>query len=221
MTLNPDFIFSVFFYAFAALLVISALRVITVPNTVHAALFLVLAFFSASGIWMLLKAEFLSLILILVYVGAVMVLFLFVVMMLDLDLAHLRRDFKKYLPLAMLIGVVIILQLSIVLIRGFIGTTTPVNALPDVVSANNTQALGYLMFTDYLYAFEVAGIVLLVAIIAAVALTLRKRKDVKGQNIAEQVAVKAEDRLRIISMDAQSNAKQDLKLSSTQTEKKS
>lgn len=211
MTLDPNFIFSAFFYAFAALLVISALRVITVPNPVHAALFLVLAFFSASGIWMLLKAEFLSLILILVYVGAVMVLFLFVVMMLDLDLAHLRRDFKKYLPLAMLIGVVIILQLSIVLIRGFIGTTAPVNTLPDVVAANNTQALGYLMFTEYIYAFEVAGIVLLVAIIAAVALTLRKRKDVKGQNIAEQVAVSAKDRMRIVSMDAERDAKQDLK----------
>ena len=211
MTLDPNLIFSAFFYAFAALLVISALRVITVPHPVHAALFLVLAFFSASGIWMLLKAEFLSLILILVYVGAVMVLFLFVVMMLDLDLAHLRRDFKKYLPLAMLIGVVIILQLSIVLIRGFIGTTAPVNVLPDVVAANNTQALGYLMFTEYIYAFEVAGIVLLVAIIAAVALTLRKRKDVKGQNIAEQVAVSAKDRMRIVSMDAERDAKQDLK----------
>ncbi len=211
MTLDPNLIFSAFFYAFAALLVISALRVITVPHPVHAALFLVLAFFSASGIWMLLKAEFLSLILILVYVGAVMVLFLFVVMMLDLDLAHLRRDFKKYLPLAMLIGVVIILQLSIVLIRGFIGTTAPVNILPDVVAANNTQALGYLMFTEYIYAFEVAGIVLLVAIIAAVALTLRKRKDVKGQNITEQVAVSAKDRMRIVSMDAEREAKQDLK----------
>lgn len=211
MIISPDFIFSAFFYAFAALLVIAALRVITVPNPVHAALFLVLAFFSASGIWMLLKAEFLSLILILVYVGAVMVLFLFVVMMLDLDLAHLRRDFKKYLPLAMLIGVVIILQLSIVLIRGFIGTTAPVNLLPEIVLANNTQALGYVMFTDYMYAFEVAGIVLLVAIIAAVALTLRKRKDVKGQNIAEQVAVKAKDRMRIVSMDAERDAKQDLK----------
>ena len=160
---------------------------------------------------MLLKAEFLSLILILVYVGAVMVLFLFVVMMLDLDLAHLRRDFKKYLPLAMLIGVVIILELSIVLIRGFIGTTAPVNILPEVVAANNTQALGYLMFTDYLYAFEIAGIILLVAIIAAVALTLRKRKDVKGQNIADQVAVKAKDRMRIVSMDSSNEAKQDRK----------
>jgi len=211
MNLDPDFIFSLFFFAFAALLVISALRVISQFLILHAALFLVLAFFSASGIWMLLKAEFLSLILILVYVGAVMVLFLFVVMMLDLDLAHLRRDFKKYLPLAMLIGVVIILQLSIVLIRGFIGTTAPVNTLPDVVAANNTQALGFLMFTEYIYAFEVAGIVLLVAIIAAVALTLRKRKDVKGQNIAEQVAVSAKDRMRIVSMDAEREAKQDLK----------
>ena len=221
MNFDPSTLFAVFFYAFAGLLVISALRVVTVSNPVHAALFLVLAFFSASGIWMLLKAEFLSLILILVYVGAVMVLFLFVVMMLDLDLAHLRRDFKKYLPLAMLIGVVIILELSIVLIRGFIGTSSPVNILPEVVSANNTQALGYLMFTDYLYAFEIAGIILLVAIIVAVALTLRKRKDVKGQNIAEQVAVKAKDRMRIVSMDSSNEAKQDRKSKSSETESKS
>jgi len=165
MNFDPSTLFAVFFYAFAGLLVISALRVVTV--------------------------------------------------------AHLRRDFKKYLPLAMLIGVVIILELSIVLIRGFIGTSSPVNILPEVVSANNTQALGYLMFTDYLYAFEIAGIILLVAIIAAVALTLRKRKDVKGQNIAEQVAVKAKDRMRIVSMDSSNEAKQDRKSKSSETESKS
>ena len=200
-----------FFYLFSVVLMFAAFRVVTARNPVHAVLFLMLAFSQASGLWLLLQAEFLAMTLVLVYLGAVMVLFLFVVMMLDLDLAHLRRDFRKYLPLAMLIGVVIILQLSIVLIRGFIGTTAPVNTLPDVVAANNTQALGYLMFTEYIYAFEVAGIVLLVAIIAAVALTLRKRKDVKGQNITEQVAVSAKDRMRIVSMDAEREAKQDLK----------
>lgn len=176
MTFDPSTIFALFFYAFAGLLVLSAVRVITARNPVHAALFLVLAFFCASGLWMLLKAEFLSLALILVYVGAVMVLFLFVVMMLDLDIEHLRRDFKKFLPLAFLMGVVIVLELSIVLIRSFIGTNTPVQALPPEVSANNTLALGKLIFVDYVYAFEVAGVILLVAIIAAVALTLRNRK---------------------------------------------
>lgn len=210
-----------FFYLFSVVLLFASFRVVTARNPVHAVLFLMLAFSQASVLWLLLQAEFLAMVLVLVYLGAVMVLFLFVVMMLDLDLAHLRRDFKKYLPLAMLIGVVIILELSIVLIRGFIGTSSPVNILPEVVSANNTQALGYLMFTDYLYAFEIAGIILLVAIIAAVALTLRKRKDVKGQNIAEQVAVKAKDRMRIVSMDSSNEAKQDRKSKSSETESKS
>jgi NADH-quinone oxidoreductase subunit J len=211
MTFDPSTIFAFFFYAFAGLLLLSAVRVITARNPVHAALFLVLAFFCASGLWMLLKAEFLSLALILVYVGAVMVLFLFVVMMLDLDIEHLRRDFKKFLPLAFLMGVVIVLELSIVLIRSFIGTNTPVQALPPEVSANNTLALGKLIFVDYVYAFEVAGVILLVAIIAAVALTLRNRKDSKSQNIAQQVSVNAADRMRIVQMDSDMAAKQDVR----------
>ncbi|CAN1544163.1 NuoJ NADH,ubiquinone oxidoreductase subunit 6 (chain J) [Burkholderiaceae bacterium] len=211
MTIDPSTIFAIFFYAFAGLLVIAALRVVTTANPVHAALFLVLAFFCASGIWMLLQAEFLSLALILVYVGAVMVLFLFVVMMLDLDLAHLRRDFKKYLPVAFLMGAVIVLELAVVLIRSFIGTHTPVQAMSKELASNNTLALGKLIFVDYVYAFEVAGIILLVAIIAAVALTLRRRKDSKNQNIADQVAVKASDRMRIVSMPSEMAAKQDAK----------
>ena len=209
MTFDPSTIFSVFFYAFAGLLVISALRVITARNPVHAALFLVLAFFCASGLWMLLKAEFLSLALILVYVGAVMVLFLFVVMMLDLDLEHLRRDFKKFLPVAFLMGAVIVLELSIVLIRSFIGTSSPVQPMLEESTMSNTKALGMLIFVDYVYAFEVAGIILLVAIIAAVALTLRNRKDAKAQNVAEQINVKAADRMRIVKMDSDMAAKQD------------
>ena len=209
MTFDPSIMFAAFFYAFAGLLVVSAIRVITARNPVHAALFLVLAFFCASGLWMLLKAEFLSLALILVYVGAVMVLFLFVVMMLDLDLEHLRRDFKKFLPIAFLMGVVIVLVLSIVLIRSFIGTNMPVQAVPEEIAANNTQALGKLIFVDYVYAFEVAGVILLVAIIAAVALTLRNRKDAKSQNIAEQVSVRSADRMRIVKMDSDLAAKQD------------
>ncbi|BDX21323.1 NADH dehydrogenase subunit J [Polynucleobacter sp. TUM22923] len=209
MTFDSASIFAVFFYAFAGLLVISALRVVTARNPVHAALFLVLAFFCASGLWMLLKAEFLSLALILVYVGAVMVLFLFVVMMLDLDVEHLRRDFKKYLPVAFLMGAVIVLELSIVLIRSFVGTSTPVQPMLEETVARNTQALGMLIFVDYVYAFEVAGVILLVAIIAAVALTLRNRKDSKSQNIHEQVNVNAADRMRIVKMDSDMGAKQD------------
>ncbi|MBU3560131.1 NADH-quinone oxidoreductase subunit J [Polynucleobacter hallstattensis] len=211
MTFDTSILFAGFFYAFAGLLVLSALRVITARNPVHAALFLVLAFFCASGLWMLLKAEFLSLALILVYVGAVMVLFLFVVMMLDLDLEHLRRDFKKFLPVAFLMGAVIVLELSIVLIRSFIGTSTPVQPMLEEMATSNTQALGMLIFVDYVYAFEVAGVILLVAIIAAVALTLRNRKDSKAQNIHEQVSVNSADRMRIVKMDSDMNAKQDVR----------
>ena len=209
MTFDTSTLFAAFFYAFAGLLVVSAVRVITARNPVHAALFLVLAFFCASGLWMLLKAEFLSLALILVYVGAVMVLFLFVVMMLDLDLEHLRRDFKKFLPVAFLMGAVIVLELSIVLIRSFIGTSTPVQPMLEEMATSNTQALGMLIFVDYVYAFEVAGVILLVAIVAAVALTLRNRKDSKAQNIHEQVSVNSADRMRIIKMDSDMAAKQD------------
>jgi NADH-quinone oxidoreductase subunit J len=209
MTFNPSTLFAVFFYAFAGLLVISALRVVTARNPVHAALFLVLAFFCASGLWMLLKAEFLSLALILVYVGAVMVLFLFVVMMLDLDIEHLRRDYKKFLPVAFLMGAVIVLELSIVLIRSFIGTNVPVQPMLEEMATNNTHALGMLIFVDYVYAFEVAGVILLVAIIAAVALTLRNRKDAKTQNIHQQVNINSADRMRIVKMDSDMAAKQD------------
>ena len=209
MTFDTSTLFAGFFYAFAGLLVISALRVITARNPVHAALFLVLAFFCVSGLWMLLKAEFLSLALILVYVGAVMVLFLFVVMMLDLDLEHLRRDFKKFLPVAFLMGTVIVLELSIVLIRSFIGTSTPVQPMLEEMATSNTHALGMLIFVDYVYAFEVAGVILLVAIIAAVALTLRNRKDSKSQNIHDQVNVNSADRMRIVKMGSDMAAKQD------------
>jgi NADH-quinone oxidoreductase subunit J len=158
---------------------------------------------------MLLKAEFLSLALILVYVGAVMVLFLFVVMMLDLDIEHLRRDFKKFLPVAFLMGVVIVLELSIVLIRSFIGTTAPVQPMLEEAANSNTHALGMLIFVDYVYAFEIAGVILLVAIIAAVALTLRNRKDAKSQDISYQVNVVAADRMRMVKMDSDMAAKQD------------
>jgi len=210
MTFEPATLFAIFFYAFAGILVVAALQVITSRNPVNSALFLMLSFFCASGLWMLMRAEFLSLVLILVYVGAVMVLFLFVVMMLDLDLAHLRRDFKKYLPVAFLIGAVIVMELSIVLIRGFIGTTVPLQPMMEEMGGvSNTQALGRLVFVDYVYAFEIAGLILLVAIIAAVALTLRRRKDSKSQIIPDQVAVNPADRMRMVKMDSEMDAKQD------------
>jgi NADH-quinone oxidoreductase subunit J len=196
MMLDPK---TLLFYIFAAILVIAALRVITARNPVHAALFLVLSFFTAAAIWMLLEAEFLSIVLVLVYVGAVMVLFLFVVMMLDLDLDHLRQGFKQFLPVASLVGAIIVAEMSIVLIRGFVGTTQPVVAFAPEVAANNTKALGILLYTTYLFSFEVAGIILLVAIIAAVALTLRRRKDTKTQDIAEQIRTRKEDRIRMVT----------------------
>jgi NADH-quinone oxidoreductase subunit J len=196
------------FYGFSALLVIASLLVITAKNPVHAALFLVLAFFSASGIWMLLKAEFLSIALILVYVGAVMVLFLFVVMMMDLDTAHLRSQFKQHLPLAVLVGAIIVAEMTIVLVRGFVGTTTPVAPIDPASEANNTLTLGKLIYGDYVFAFEIAGIILLVAIVAAVALTLRRRKDNKTQDVPTQIRTRREDRVRIVSMTADSANRQ-------------
>jgi NADH-quinone oxidoreductase subunit J len=206
MMLEPK---TLLFYIFAAILVMAALRVITARNPVHAALFLVLSFFTAAAIWMLLEAEFLSIMLVLVYVGAVMVLFLFVVMMLDLDLDHLRKDFQKYLPVASLVGAIIVAEMAIVLIRGFIGTAQPVAAFSPEVAANNTKALGILLYTTYLFSFEVAGVILLVGIIAAVALTLRRRKDKKTQDIAEQIRTRKEDRVRIVtSMSSDSSSDQ-------------
>jgi NADH-quinone oxidoreductase subunit J len=206
MMLDPK---TLLFYIFAAILVIAALRVITARNPVHAALFLVLSFFTAAAIWMLLEAEFLSIMLVLVYVGAVMVLFLFVVMMLDLDLDHLRKDFQKYLPVASLVGTIIVAEMAIVLIRGFIGTTQPVATLSPEMAANNTKALGILLYSTYLFSFEVAGVILLVGIVAAVSLTLRRRKDTKTQDIAEQIRTRKEDRVRIVtSMSSDSSSDQ-------------
>ncbi|PUA19890.1 NADH-quinone oxidoreductase subunit J [Glaciimonas sp. PCH181] len=186
------------FYAFSVVLVIAALRVITARNPVHSALFLVLAFFSAAGIWMLLKAEFLAIVLVLVYVGAVMVLFLFVVMMLDVNLDKLREGFWGYFPLAATVGVIIVLEMAAVLLRGFWAPESEVPA----ISANigNTKALGLLIYTQYVYAFEIAAVVLLVAIVAAVALTLRRRKDTKAMAPSEAVKARSGDRIRLVKM---------------------
>ncbi|KQV45934.1 MULTISPECIES: NADH-quinone oxidoreductase subunit J [unclassified Duganella] len=191
---------SILFYVFAAILVLASLRVITARNPVQAALFLVLAFFQAAGIWMLLKAEFLSIVLVLVYVGAVMVLFLFVVMMIDIDMDKLRAGFWNYLPIASIVGGVIVLEMAAVIWRSFPSTGT---AVPEAAnSIGQTKALGLKIYTEYVYAFEIAAVVLLVAIVAAVALTLRKRKDTKAIDPGVAVRVKRNDRLKIVKMDA-------------------
>ena len=187
------------FYVFSAVLLAAALRVITARSTVHAALFLVLAFFSASCVWMLLKAEFLAITLVLVYVGAVMVLFLFVVMMLDLNTDNLREGFWKHLPLAGLIGAVIALEMALVLMRGFRVQSAPVPSAKDV-EIGNTKLLGIELYTDYLYPLQIAAVLLLVAIIAAIALTLRARKDSKHIDASVQVRAKKADRVRIVKL---------------------
>jgi NADH-quinone oxidoreductase subunit J len=188
------------FYAFAVIMTLSALRVITARNPVHAALFLVLAFFNAAGIWMLLKAEFLAIVLVLVYVGAVMVLFLFVVMMLDINIDKMREGFWGYLPIASGIGALIVLEMGAVLWRGFLGVGE--SAASNAGHIGGTKELGLLIFTQYIYGFEIAAAILLVAIIAAVALTLRKRKDTKAIDPGLAVRVKRNDRLKIIKMQA-------------------
>jgi NADH-quinone oxidoreductase subunit J len=188
------------FYVFAAVLLFAAFRVITARSPVHAALYLVLAFFNASCVWMLLQAEFLAISLVLVYVGAVMVLFLFVVMMLDINVDVLRQGFWTHFPLAGLVGTIIALEMAVVLLRGFnLPTAKPMAGAEGGMS--NTKLLGVEIYTDYLYPLEIAAVLLLVAIIAAIALTLRKRKDVKGQNPSEQVKAKKADRLRIIKVE--------------------
>ncbi len=188
------------FYAFSALLLFAAFRVITARNPVHAALFLVLAFFQAALIWMLLKAEFLSITLVLVYVGAVMVLFLFVVMMMDINVENLRAGFWKHFPLAALVGVLIALEMAAVLMGGFRVASEPMAAVP--AQGGNTLALGKLIYTQYILPLEVAAAILLVAMIAAVALTLRERKDSKYVHPSDQVRVKARDRMTVLRMDA-------------------
>lgn len=191
------------FYVLAAILLFSGIRVITTHNPVHAALFLVLAFFTAAGIWLLLEAEFLAIALILVYVGAVMVLFLFVVMMLDINLDKLREGFWEYLPMAGLIGLLMVVEMTMVLAEK---NLHPTQAVELPANYSNTAALGKVLYTDYLLPFELAAVVLLVAMIAAIVLTLRERKDNKSMNPAEQVKVKRNDRLRIVSMPAEVEA---------------
>ena len=193
------------FYVFSAVLLFAAFRVITARTPVNAALYLVLAFFSASCVWILLRAEFLAISLVLVYVGAVMVLFLFVVMMLDVDTASLRVGFWKHFPVALLVGVVIALEMAAVLIPGFYVTEArPLSAAAHRLG--NTKLLGVEVYTNYLYPLQIAAVILLVAIIAAISLTLRARKDSKHMDPSEQVKAKKADRVRLVSMKPESVA---------------
>jgi NADH-quinone oxidoreductase subunit J len=192
------------FYVFGAVLVLTAVGVITARNPVHCALFLVAAFLNSAVIWLLLEAEFLALTLIVVYVGAVMVLWLFVVMMLDIDIAKLRQGFTRYAPLGALIALIVVAQIGMVVYVRKLGLDDNAAAVvtrPEGYS--NTQELGYLLYTQYLYPFEVAAVILLVAIVAAITLTMRERPGQKVQDINAQVAVRAKDRVRIVKMEAE------------------
>jgi len=192
------------FYAFSALLIVAAVGVITARNPVHCALFLVWAFFNSACIWLLMEAEFLAIVLMLVYVGAVMVLFLFVVMMLDVNIAALREGFTRYAPLGILVAALVVVEIgSVVWVKSLGGAAPEAAASVAVEGYSNTRALGELLYTKYLYPFELAAVLLLVAIVAAIALTMRHRVGMKAQDIAGQVAVRAKDRVRIVKMPAE------------------
>jgi len=186
------------FYLFAAILVFAALRVVTSRNPVHSALWLVLAFFTAAAHWLMLRAEFLAIALVLVYVGAVMVLFLFVVMMLDVNFDSLRSQFRSYIPVGATVGVLVLIEMALILLGSYLKPVTAPQS--TAVPGGNTRALGAVLYTDYVYPFEIAAVVLLVAIIAAIALTHRKRRETKYQDPGKQVKVRAKDRLRLVNV---------------------
>jgi len=192
--MNIEFLF----YLFAAVTVFAALRVITARNPLHAVLFLVLAFVSSAGIWLLLEAEFLAIALVLVYVGAVMVLFLFVVMMLDINIEQLRQGLLRWLPAGLLLAGLIVVQMVWVL--GAEETSAGMTAVKHAADYSNTKELGRLIYTDYVYPFELAAVLLLVAMVAAIALTLRRRRDARRQDVSKQIKVRKQDRLRIVSV---------------------
>lgn len=194
------------FYVFAAMLIFAASMVITRRNPVHSALFLILAFFNSAGLWMLAEAEFLAIALVLVYVGAVMVLFLFVVMMLDINIAEMREGFVKNAPVAGLVALAMVVELILVVGPARFGLDKMPAPEPHGADYNNTAELGLELFTKHLYAFEIAAVILLVGIVAAIGLTMRKRPETKYMDVADQVAVKASDRLRIVKMDAEEKA---------------
>jgi NADH-quinone oxidoreductase subunit J len=189
------------FYAFAAILLLAALGVITARNPVHSALFLVLAFVQSAALWLLIEAEFLAITLVLVYVGAVMVLFLFVVMMLDINVEELRKGFTKYLPIGVLVAVIVVVEIGHVI--WFKSQGLAFLAVPAARPAgySNTKELGAVLYTEHVYAFEIASVILLLAIVAAITLTMRKRPGLKVQNVAKQVAVRREDRVRIVKVE--------------------
>jgi len=192
------------FYVLATILVFAATRVITVRNSVHAVLHLVLAFFTCAGLWLLLEAEFLAITLVLVYVGAVMVLFLFVVMMLDINREEVKEGFVRHLPVGLSVAGLMMLEMWLVMkSKAFDATQMP--ELPaHAADYSNTREIGRVLYTNYVYPFELASVILVVAIIAAIVLTLRRRKSTKYQDPAEQVKVRSQDRVRIIKMEAES-----------------
>jgi NADH-quinone oxidoreductase subunit J len=192
-------IVTLLFYAFAGVLVMSAIGMITSRNPVHAAMYLVFAFFNSAIIWMLMEAEFLAIVLVLVYVGAVMVLFMFVVMMLDINMEQLREGFTRYAPLGAVIAIVVVAEIASVVVVKSLGMSS-VHPAQATVTTSNTRDLGHLIYTQYLYPFELAAVLLLIAIVAAIVLTMRKREGHKAQDVAAQVAVRAKDRVRIIKM---------------------
>jgi NADH-quinone oxidoreductase subunit J len=194
------------FYGFSAILLFASLRVVTAKNPVHAALFLVLAFFTAAALWLMLQAEFLAITLVLVYVGAVMVLFLFVIMMLDINLEKLREGFWDNLPLASIVALFMVIEMGAVLGRKQFGLEAMPAPPAQAAGYSNTKALGRLLYTDYVYPFEIAAVILLVAIIAAIALTLRRRKDSKSQDPAKQIMVRRQDRVRLVAMPSEKAA---------------
>lgn len=189
------------FWFFAIVLVGAAIGVITSRNPVHSAMFLVLSFFTSAVLWLLLEAEFLAIVLVLVYVGAVMVLFLFVVMMLDINVAKMREGFTRYAPLGALIALIIVIEIGQVIWLKSVGLTLIEAPAPHPAGYSNTKELGSVLYTDYVYAFELAAVILLVAIVAAIVLTMRKRPGLKYQNISKQVQVKRDDRVRLIKME--------------------
>jgi len=191
----------VLFYVFAAFLIGAAVGVITTRNPVHAVLFLVLAFVQSAALWLLIEAEFLAIVLVLVYVGAVMVLFLFVVMMLDINVEKIREGFTRYLPLGVAVALIVVVEIGHVIwfrSQGLAFVTTP---KPTPEGYSNTKELGAVLYTQHVYAFEIASVILLLAIVAAITLTMRQRRGLKVQNVAKQVAVRREDRVRVVKVE--------------------
>jgi len=197
---------SILFYFFAAILVAAASAVITVRNPVHAVLFLVLAFFTSAALWLMLEAEFLAIALVLVYVGAVMVLFLFVVMMLDVNLAPLREGFIKYLPVGAVVAGIMFVEMAMVVGAKRFGFDSYGEGLKHAADYSNTKELGGVLYTVYVYPFEIAAAILLVAIVAAIALTMRRRPQTKSQDPAQQVLINRGDRVRVVKMAAEKKA---------------